>query len=341
VSFGHPLLLLTLLVVPAAAVAYLVIDRRPAKYAMTFTNLDVLASVVEPRSWRRFLPLALALLALTALCVGFARPHRRVLVPTDGATVVLVLDVSGSMAATDVKPTRLAAAQAAAERFLNQVPKRVKVAVIAFAGEPQLAAPPSTDRAIARQAIESLGEFSGYGGTALGDALAAAVQLVHPQSNAASRTVAAVTTAPKRKSPDAILFLSDGHQTRGLLEPLQGAAIAKRAGIPVDTIALGTPNGVLTRLPGSFGGGGGFGNGPVRIPVPPDPATLRAIAQTTGGKFFAARSAEALQSAYKNLGSIAGSKPVKHEITWEFLGLAAILLAAAGVASAVVSPRMP
>ncbi len=341
-SFGHPLLLLTLLAVPVAAVAYLLVERRPPRYAMTFTNLDVLASVAEERRWRRYVPPALALLALTALCFAVARPHRRVLVASSDATVVLVVDVSGSMFATDVKPTRLAAAQEAANKFLDLVPSHVRVAVVAFAGEPQLASPPTTDRTVTREAIDSLSDFTGFGGTAIGDAIAAAVQLVHPQSTPGLRTTASVRTTARHRSPDSILFLSDGHQTRGDLQPLQGAAFAKRAGIPVDTIALGTPHGVLTRPPG-FGGGGNFngGGGGFQIPVPPDPTTLRAIAQETGGKFFDARTAGALKSAYANLGAIRGRQPGKREVTYEFLGLAALLLAGAGIASALVAPRLP
>jgi Ca-activated chloride channel family protein len=187
--------------------------------------------------------------------------------------------------------------------------------------------------------------YSGYGGTAIGDALAAAVQLARQALND-SRTLAAVGAPPARNAPVSILFLSDGFQTRGDLLPLQGAARAKAAHIPVYTIALGTPNGVLTRPPGGFGGGGFGGGGGggfngTQIPVPPDPATLRQIAQTTGGKFFDARSARAVESAYSHLGSVVASVHGKKEATNEFLGLAAILLVAAGAFSALVAPRLP
>jgi len=144
-----------------------------------------------------------------------------------------------------------------------------------------------------------------------------------------------------------ILFLSDGRQTRGLLEPLEGAARAKSAGIPVFTISLGTPNGTVSRGFGFGGGGGGQGSGGGgfgfggRIPVPPDPPTLRAIAQTTGGRFFDARSADALQSAYSKLGSELGRKPGRSEVTYGFLAGAAGLLLAAGLLSALWSPRLP
>jgi Ca-activated chloride channel family protein len=244
-------------------------------------------------------------------------------------------------------------------RFLDHVPREVKVALMAFAGDPQVAAPPTTDRDLVRQALDSLDYFSGFGGTAIGDALAAAVELVKPPPPPGAQTIAyTVAAQPQRRSPVSILFLSDGHQTRGLLQPLEGAERARRAGIPVFTIALGTPNGVLDRGVG-FGGGGGapgggggtspgggggfFGGGGFgrQIPVPPDPETLRQIAQTTGGKFFDARSAKALSAAYDNLGSIVGREPGKKEVTYQLLALAAILLVVAGAASALVAPRLP
>jgi Ca-activated chloride channel family protein len=337
VTFGNPLLLLTLLVLPAAVALYLFLERRPVRYAMTFTNLDVLASVAPSRSIRRYIAPALLLLSVAALCVALARPHRSTLVASDRSTVVLVIDVSGSMRANDVRPTRLGAAQAAVRKFLKQVPPQVRVALVAFAGDPQVAAPPTKDRDLIRQALDSLDYFSGFGGTAIGDALAAAVQLVKPPTPNGAQTIA-YTIATKTKSPVSILFLSDGHQTRGLLQPFEGAARARNAGIPVYTIALGTPNGVLDR--GQLGSGsGGFGQ--QQIPVPPDPATLRQIAQTTGGKFFAARSSQALESAYANLGSLVGREPGEKEVTYEFLFIGAGLLLAAGLLSALYSPRLP
>jgi len=342
-SFGSPLLLLTLLVLPLLAAGYLWLQRRPPRYAMTFTNVDLLVVVTRGRVIRRYVAPALALLALAALCVALARPHRATLVASDEATVVLVIDVSGSMRAEDVKPTRLAAAQSAVRRFLGRVPRQVKVALVAFAGDPQVAAPPTRDRRLVREALDSLDFFSGFGGTAIGDALATAVDLVKPPPPSGVQTIAYTALAPPvRKSPVSILFLSDGHQTRGDLQPLEGAERARRAGIPVFTIALGTPNGTLE--PGFGFGGGRFGGGPGfdrRIPVPPDPATLRAIAQTTGGKFFEARSANALSSAYDSLGSIVAREPGKREITWVFVALAAILVAASGAFSALVAPRLP
>jgi Ca-activated chloride channel homolog len=194
-------------------------------------------------------------------------------------------------------------------------------------------------------AVNAIGEFPGFGGTAIGDALAAAVELAQqsaPPANPAPPTtttgqtiafnVAAAAPAPTKSPPVSILFLSDGSQTRGQLQPLEGAARAKAAGIPVFTVALGTPDGTLTR---SFGG---FTR---TIPVPPDPATLSAIATTTGGKFFAARSAAAVKSAYAHLGSQIGRKPGAREVTALFLAVAAALLTGAILLSMLWSPRLP
>jgi Ca-activated chloride channel family protein len=337
-SFGHPLLLLTVLVVPLAVLIYRLAERRRMRYAISFTNVDVLAQVVRGRQWRRYVPLALFLLALATASVAVARPRVNTLVPTDRATVILVVDDSGSMFADDVRPTRLAAAQQAVRAFLDQVPRQVRVGLIVFAAEPQVATPPTTDHDLVRQSVDAVGTFPVLPGTAIGDALAAAADLGRqaigggaPRPN--GTTIAYTTpTASKTGAPVAILFLSDGSQTRGLLAPLEGAQRAKAAGIPVYTIALGTPEGMLTR---------NFGGFRRVIPVPPDPETLRAIAETTGGEFFAARSAKALRAAYGNLGKRLGRVPGRREVTYEFLAGAALLLLAAGGLSALWSPRMP
>lgn len=192
---------------------------------------------------------------------------------------------------------------------------RPRLALIAFSSDPQVAAPPTTDRDLLRASVDELGFFQGFGGTAIDDALAAAVELGKQAVPGQGGRETIAYAAAKPSSLVSILFLSDGKQTRGTLLPLEGAQRAKAAGIPVYTVALGTPHGVLTR--DAFGGGGFFGGGggfPRRIPVPPDPTTLRAIANATGGKFFNARSAEALQSAYKELGSKLGRVPGRKEV---------------------------
>ncbi len=349
-SFDRPLLLLTLLAVPVALSLYLVAERRRMRYAIRFTNLDVLAGVVRGRLWSQYVPLALFLLALAALCVGVARPQRSTLVPTDRATVILVVDVSRSMEAKDVKPTRLRAATAAVRLFLDRVPNRLQVGLIAFAGDPAVATPPTTDHRLVREALDTIEWFPSFGGTAIGDALAAAVKLGQQAARGESGNLASATAAPPATQTQglvSILFLSDGAQTRGVLAPLQGAERARIARIPVYTIALGTPNGTLDFGFGRGGRGGRalrdpYGLGYTRgAPVPPDPETLRAIAQRTGGEFFAARNAKSLRAAYSKLGSRLGRKPGKSEVTYGFLAGAAGLLIAAGLLSALWSPRLP
>ena len=354
-TFGHPLLLLTLLLIPAALVGYRLATRRRMEYAVRYTNVDVLASVVATgRPWRRWLMAGVFLLALATLCVALSRPHVHRLVVNDNATVVLVLDVSGSMEAQDVKPTRLAAAQRALHAFLAKVPPRLKVGLVLFAGEAQVATPPTTDHALVAQAVDDAGFFRGFGGTAIGDAIATAVRVGLRSAGLTGDSITAlssrqqlaayVTAAPRPASTlVSILFLSDGHQTRGVLSPSQGSDKARAAGIPVYTVALGTTGNTTMRgFPngGGFlgpGGGGGFG----RPGLAPDPKTLRAIANRTGGKFFRAKSAGAVEQAYSALGSALGRKSGRVEVTDWFLVGAAGLLVLAGVLSALWSPRLP
>jgi Ca-activated chloride channel homolog len=228
--------------------------------------------------------------------------------------------------------------------FLDKVPDRLQVGLIAFAGDPAVAAPPTTDHSLVRDALRTLQWYPSFGGTAIGDALAEAVRLGQEAVGGGNGNLASVTTAPPKATHGlvSILFLSDGAQTRGQLLPLEGAERAKQAGIPVYTVALGTPNGTLQfgfqRPPQGFPGGFGFGR---RVPVPPDPETLRAIANHTGGQFFAARDAKSLKSAYSQLGSRLGRKPGKTEVTYGFLIAAAALLIGAGLLSAAWSPRLP
>ncbi len=336
-SFSSPWMLLTLLVVPLTFVLFQLAERRRMKYAVAFTNLSVLAAVAgKSRQWRRYVPMAIFLLALASLCVAVARPRRTTTVTKSKATVILVIDVSGSMQATDVAPTRLGAAQAAVRQFVKRVPKNVKLGLIAFSGEADVAAAPSTNRDDLLSSVDALGSFSGYGGTAIGDAIAAAVDLGRASVES---PLAAVQSPSPTKGLVSILFLSDGSQNRGLLAPLEGAQRAKDAGIPVYTVALGTPHGTLPACPGSYGPGGFYGGQP--RPVPPDPATLHAIANATGGQFVDATNASIVKAAYQKLGSKLGRTRSTTEATSIFIGLAALLLIAAGVMSALWSPRIP
>lgn len=343
-------MLLTLLIVPLAIALYAFAERRRMRYAVRYTNVDVLASVAGGRSWRRPLAGLVLLLAAATLCVGLARPRVHTLVASDRATIVLVLDVSGSMEANDVKPSRLAAAQGAIRAFLKRVPPRVRVGLVLFAGVPEEATPPTTNHALVQQSVDAANVFrGGFGGTAIGDALAFAVKVGQRSAGIqGSRGLTAyhpIADASPASTLVTILFLSDGHQNRGLVQPLQGASVAKKAGIPVYTVALGTKGGRITNFNfggGSFNGGVFGGGGPgLRQALQPDPATLRAIAQRTGGQFFNAKTAGSAEAAYSKLGSSLGRIPGTNEVTVDFAIGAAALLLVAGVLGALWAPRLP
>ena len=156
-SFEAPLLLLGLLVVPLAGLGYWLLQRRPPRYAVRYTNLEVLAGVAGGRrAWRRHVPAALLLASLAALCVAFARPTVTVRVPNEKASVVLLVDVSGSMRASDVKPTRLAAAKRAMLSFLDQAPDSLRIGVVSFSDEPAVIVAPTTDRKVLAKGIDLL-----------------------------------------------------------------------------------------------------------------------------------------------------------------------------------------
>ena len=280
----------------------------------------MLASVVETtRSWRRHAGIALFLLALATLLVGFARPSVSRLADREEATIVLVIDVSGSMQAEDVEPTRLEAAQKVVREFLKGLPERFQVGVVAFSETAEVAAPANDDRQLAIDAIDYLYPQRG---TAIGDGIARGVEVAR----------AAEVGRAGAERPAAILLLSDGSQTEGLLLPLEGAARAKSFRIPIYTIALGTPEGVVEF--NRFGG--------TRIiPVPPDPATLRQIAVQTGGRFYEAESVGDLREAYEKLGSLVSKVEREQEVTYAFVAGGLVLLLAAAAIAVVTFPRLP
>ena len=233
------------------------------------------------------------------------------------------------MAADDVKPTRLGAAKGAIRRFLDEIPKKYRVGLVTFSSEPFVVSPLTFDRQRLLSALQY--DLVPGQGTAIGDALARAVELLQPVAADGEPVPAGGPTAPAGapgKPLSAILLLSDGAQTRGTLQPLQGAARAKSYGIPIYTVALGTPNGTLNR--------GGFAR-----PVPPDPGTLRQIALTTGGEFFATQDQAHLNAVYEDLASRLGRKKEWREVTYVLVGLAALLALCAGGLSLLWNPRLP
>jgi Ca-activated chloride channel family protein len=324
-SFISPLYLLTLLVVPAVLALALFVDRRRANYPLAFTNLELLAGVVEKhRSVRRWVPLVLLLLALAFAATALGRPRARLSLAQNNGTVIFLVDVSGSMSANDVEPTRLDAAVTAMRTFLDRLPPKFKVGLVTFSSEPEVLAAPTRDRQLIRDA---LGYLTPEAGTALGDGLHAAVRLA-----VTSLAKDGVQREPGKNLPAAIVLESDGAQNRGILQPLQAAQQAKAAGLRVYGVALGTPNGVV-----SFG----FGLYINSIPVPPDPATVRQIATTTGGKAYSARTANRLVDIYKSLGSSIGHKTEMREVTSWFAVASAVLLLGALGTGRIVEGRLP
>jgi Ca-activated chloride channel family protein len=333
-TFDRPLALLSLVALAALVAAHAHLSRRRPRYVVRFTNVDVLRTVAPRRSRHlRHAGAALVATSLALLCVAVAGPHVSRTVPVENATVVLVVDTSRSMLSSDVRPTRLAAAKAAAQTFLERAPARLRVGLVTFAGDVSVAATPTHDRLRLRQSVAAIDRFAAGGGTAIGDALARSVELAR-DTFAGDGPSSGATGPIAARGAVTILFLSDGRQNRGLIPAEQGASIAADAEIPVFTVALGTdrPDGAVGSS--RFGGFGGF----ARVP---DRETLKAISDTTGGEYFAARSARALQSAYADLGSRLGRARRPTEVSFVFVAAAAVALAAAAGLSLLRSPVLP
>ena len=325
-SFEAPALLAVLVLVPLAGVGYWLLQRRPSRYAVRYPNLGVLAAVAgRRRTWKRHVPAALLLLSLGALGIAFARPTVTVAAPDERASVVLVVDVSGSMRAQDVQPTRLAAAKQAMVSFLKNAPDSLRVGIVAFSNEAQVVVSPTLDR---QQLTDGIDLLEPAFGTAIGDALARAVELARTTTATAGQARTAPVKDAEGKALASILLLSDGFQTRGLLSPGQGAQRARTAGIPVFTIALGTEGGTIV-------------DREQVIPVPPDRETLAAIAEYTGGESFDAETAGAVKRVYSGLGSRVGRRDKPREVTSAFVAAGALLLVGAVGAAIVVAPRLP
>lgn len=313
-SFSDPIWLAALALVPAGIVAAVLVRRRGRRYALRFTALSTLREAAgAARGWRGVLPAAFLLAAVAALALTLARPHISYSAPIDQASVVLVSDESGSMASSDVQPTRLAAAERAANAFIDQLPAKAQVGAIAFSSSPNSAQAPAVDHQGARSVIDSQ---NADGATDTGDALAEALQLLRG--------------GQAKHPPSAIVLLSDGAANRGQ-DPTVVARQAAKDKIPIYTVALGTASGTLPN-PDPLG---------PPVPVPPDPQLMSQIAELSGGHSFNAQSADTLSSIYKDLGHQLGSVTRKRDVTAEFAlgGLVLLLLATAGATR--WSPRLP
>jgi Ca-activated chloride channel family protein len=313
---------LVFLLVPVALLAtYLLIQRQRQATALRFTSVDLLASVAPRRpGWQRHLAAVAMLAALVALTVGFAQPQTVTRTPKQRATIELVFDVSGSMAATDVSPTRLAAAQEQAKSFVNKLPAGLQVGLVSFDSNAQVLVSPTSDRSSVLGAIDSLQPGTG---TATGSAISLALQ--------------SISTIPKaadgKKAPAAIVLISDGSPTIGqndespLASADSAAQDAKKQSVPIDTVAFGTADGTVT-IQGHV------------IPVPYDPDTMARIASESGGKSFTASSGSQLGAVYDQIGRAVGYDTHEHEITVWFTGLALALAALAACAALLWSQRI-
>jgi Ca-activated chloride channel family protein len=321
-SFATPWVLWGLLIVPIGLLVYWLVQRRRNKYAARFTNLDLLANIVDASPGRRrHLPALLALASLAALVVAMARPQAVVAVPRDDATVVLTMDSSASMTATDVQPTRLDAAKSAASSFLDKLPDRFRVGLVSFSSSVQVLEEPSDDRDAVRTSLKGIESDVG---TALGDAIVTSVGL------APDRTEQEKLSGGKPLF--AVLLLSDGANSTGS-EPLNILDDAKKAGVPIYTIALGTDEGTvdITNDVGVT----------ETLAVPPDRATLQKVAEETGGRYFEAPTEADLQAVYDEIGSQVSWEDEQRELTAAFAGAGAVFLLLGAGLSALWFGRIP
>ena len=313
---------LWLLLAPLALLAAYVFAQRSRQRAVVrFTDVDLLTSVAPRRpGWQRHIGAALLLGTLVLLTVGFARPAATTRTPQKSATVVLALDTSASMAATDVRPNRLAAAKAEAEAFVRGLPPGLKVGLVSFDSNARMLVSATSDRNVVLAAIDGLQTGAG---TATADAIDVALTAIRALPKAANG----------KPQPAAIVLMSDGTPTigRGGMSPAVAAddeaTTAKHTGIPIDTIAFGTAEGTVV-LRGQL------------VPVPSDPIAMARIAQESGGKSFTANSAKQLHSVYDQIGRAVGYVVHHHEVTAWFTGAGLLLAALAAAAALIWSSRL-
>jgi len=320
ITYLAPSRLWLLLVVAVVAAVYVILQKRRRTYAVRFTNLDLLQSIA-PKSpgWRRHIPALLLIAALSSLVVALARPAREEKVPRERATIILAIDTSLSMMAEDVPPDRLVAAQRAAKTFLDIVPPAINVGLVSFNGTGTIQVPPTTDRLRVRQALDRLQLEER---TAIGEGIFTSLQAIRQAPTAEG-------DAENEDVPARIVLMSDGKTTVGRPDSV-GAAAAKEAGVPVNTIALGTDNGVIV-LP----------NEPAPIPVDVDREALERVADATGGKAYTAATESELREVYRNIGSSVGFTIEFNEIGLWFVGLGLGVLLASSALSLLWFSRLP
>lgn len=317
VNFLAPDRLWLLVAVALLGTAYVLVQLRRRSYAVRFTNVDLLASVAPKRpGWRRHVPAGLYLLALAVLVVGIARPTAQRRVPRERATIIMAIDTSLSMQATDVAPNRIEAAQAAAKSFAEMLPPKINLGLVTFNGNASLKVAPTTDREAINRAIDNiqLGER-----TAIGEAIFTSLE-----------AIASVPTDPdETPAPARIVLMSDGETTWGR-DDADASQAALDAEVPVSTIAFGTDEGFITIPQEQF-----------PIPVPVNHDALKAIADATGGMFYSAATGKQLTSVYENIGSSIGYTTEPQEVTDLVVAGALMILVLGGGLSMVWFSRLP
>ena len=308
--FYQPAFLLGLLAIPILAGLYLLAQRRRRNYTLRFTNLALLKTAVGNRpGYRRHVPPALLLIGGAALLTGLAAPVLNLEVARNDASVMLLVDVSGSMQATDVQPTRLDAARSAARSLVDSLPGNDRVGLISFNGAARLDVPLTRSRSEVRNALDAL---QADGATAIGSAISLAVQQLAPRPAASAARTAA---SGVRRAPAMIVLLTDGVSNTGM-DPLTAAAQAKAAGIRVQTVGIGQKS-TAVRVHGQEVGG-------------VDELALQAVAESTGGSYYYAEAASQLKQIYTSLGSQFGwqFQRVDLAVPLSLTGLLALLAAA-------------
>lgn len=325
-SFAEPSRLVLLVLPALAAAAYLISLRRREQYALRFTNLELLDKVAPERpGWRRHVPAGVLLLGLVVLVMGVAKPVTAVQVPREQASVTLAIDVSLSMEADDVDPSRIAAAQEAARRFVELAPEDLQIGIVAFSGVAIPSLAPTVDRAAALSAIDrlELGE-----GTAIGEGIFTSVELLEAHLAQLAEEEDATADSDENEAPAAaIVVLSDGETTMGRPD-LDAADAADEAGFPISTISFGTPRGEVV-IEGDV------------IPVPVNEGALREVADVTGGEFFEAATADELQVILDDLGSRVALEEETREVTDWFTGAGLLLTLLAAAGSLLWFSRIP
>jgi len=319
--FLEPARLWLLLAVLGLVAVYVAMQWTKPKYTVRFSNLELLDKVAPKRpGWRRHVVAGLFAGALAVLVASFAQPVMDVRVPKERATVMLAIDTSLSMAADDVRPTRLKAAQAAAQDFVDQLPPRLNIGLVSFAGTARLVVNPTQDHDQVKSAIRRLKLDKA---TAIGDAVKLSVEVAEDQA----RGTGAGTPAA------AIVLISDGETTVGL--PTEDSVpIARKAKIPVSTIAYGTANGQIT----VDEDGDGVGQ-VTKVPVNVD--ELAGLAKDTGGTAYTAESAKDLKKVYDRLGSTVGYQKEQKDVAFRFVGLSLVVLLVAAALSLRWFSRLP